>query len=63
MEPIMLIAVDDGGSVIVDILSLVLVLRLLRLIRLVRALRLFQQFREMWKVASGFMAALRTVVS
>jgi len=35
----------------------------LRLIRLVRALRLFQQFQEMWKIANGFLAAFRTVLS
>jgi len=63
IEPVILAILDDDGSAIIDILSLVLVLRLLRLIRLVRALRLFQQFREMWKVASGFMAAFRTVLS
>lgn len=59
----MLNIVDDDGSVVLDILSLVLVLRLLRLIRLVRALRTFQQFQDLWEIVNGFTAALRTVLS
>ncbi|CAK0819638.1 unnamed protein product, partial [Prorocentrum cordatum] len=63
VEPIIRTVMANGTTEVFGIISLVLVLRLLRLIRLVRALRLFQQFQEMWKIASGFMAALRTALS
>jgi len=63
VEPIVVHTAGIDGSVFLDILALVLVLRLLRLVRLIRALRLFPQFYEMWKIANGFMAALRTVLS
>jgi hypothetical protein len=63
IEPIVLNVMASDGSVFLDILSQVLILRVLRLLRLVRALRLFEQFQEMWKLANGLMCSLRTVLS
>jgi hypothetical protein len=63
IEPILLNTMRQDGSVFLDILSQVLILRVLRLIRLVRALRLFEQFQEMWKLVHGLIGSLRTVLS
>merc|ERR1712194_527795 len=49
IEPIVLNHMSQDGSLFLDILSQVLILRILRLLRLVRAVRLFEQFQEMWK--------------
>ncbi|CAK0891736.1 unnamed protein product, partial [Prorocentrum cordatum] len=63
IEPIVLNVMASDGSVFIDVLSKVLILRVLRLLRLVRALRLFEQFQEMWKLANGLVCSLRTVLS
>jgi hypothetical protein len=59
--PIMQHVDADKGTV--DSFSILLVFRTLRLLRLVRAFRMMEQFQDMWKLASGLLSSLRTVLS
>jgi voltage-gated sodium channel len=64
VEPVLRVVGDtSSNSAALDGVSGLIVLRVLRLLRLARALRVFRQFREMWKLVSGLLASLRTVLS
>ncbi|CAK0906050.1 unnamed protein product, partial [Prorocentrum cordatum] len=64
LQPIVAANYDSNESAAwADAISQVTMLRTLRILRLLRVLRPLEQFHELWKLATGLLSSLRTVLA
>merc|ERR1712194_22268 len=64
LQPLVAANYDNNDAMVwVDAISQVTMLRTLRILRLMRVMRPLEQFQELWKLATGLMSSLRTVLA